>query len=204
MTKPVPAAVLREHATKPMLLILLSLAGCVEVQERVAHPGDAPAVLTPADRPVASDSQVVRVRRATVDEVVLAVPAGDMRGSTGQCDNAFATEGSIFLRMRWSDDDGGLLRSLSARFDEDGRVASYSDLRGGVTNVRTVGRSEPGTAILLSFDSRTALVRNQGGEGEQGYLVPFEEALEVWQLDVPRHWLEELRDRCAGDTSLSG
>ena len=178
------------------------LGGC-GAGDTLAHPGDQPTVITEADRPVGHASTIFRARKVMVEDVVISVPLDATTRGPGRCEAPVELGSQVRLGLRWSDARGQAARLVGATFDEEGAPRSYNDLRGGATYMHTVD-SIPGTFITLMFEGELALVQNRGPEPRDAFVLPFDEALEARELDVPRRWIEDLRDRCAGDALSAG
>jgi len=133
-----------------------------------------------------------------IEEVTVAVPLGPGTTGEGRCDEAAELPGGrTVLALRWTS-DGELLRRVNLTLDAAGEPDSYSDLRGGMTNIGTTGTDVPGTTITLTFPTRVAIVRNQGAGQRSGFRVPFDDALHAGALDRPADRVAEVRERCGG------
>lgn len=144
--------------------------------------------------------------RSSVASLALAVPDEAIEGEP-RCDDRvrrlFEGQG-VNLSLVWGK-PGQQTRRVTARFDEDGRPVSYSDTRGGLTNLRTLGEPVPGTLIALDWRTPVALVENQDSTGARSAVrVDFEEALVSETLGRPSEVMEKLWEMCSDTGRASG
>lgn len=142
----------------------------------------------------------------SVASLALAVPDEAVEGEP-RCDDRvrrlFEGQG-VNLSLVWGE-PGQQTRRVTARFDEDGRPVSYSDTRGGLANLRTLGEPVPGTLIALDWRTPIALVENQDSTGSRSAVrVEFEKALVSETLGRPSEVVEMLWEMCSPTGKASG
>lgn len=149
-------------------------------------------------RPPGVGSAFFSAQSVGIEEVTVAVPLGPGTTGEGRCDEpAELPGGRTVLALRWMS-ESEVLRRVNLTLNAAGEPDSYSDLRGGMTNIRTTGTDVPGTTITLTFPTRVAVVRNQGARQRSGFRVPFDDALHAGALDRPADRIAEVRERCGG------
>jgi len=182
------------RALEPVALPLMVMACLLAALSYAACGGGA----GDERRPPGVGAAFFAAQTVGIEEVTVAVPLSPETSGEGRCDEPVELPGGeSVLALRWTD-DGEVLRRVNLRLDSAGEPGSYSDLRGGMTNVGTMGTDVPGTTITLTFPTRLALVRNQGVGERKSFRVPFEDALHSGALDRPADRITELRERCGG------
>jgi hypothetical protein len=151
-----------------------------------------------AERTTTSRMQVMRVERAEVEQIDVAVTAQAYRDEAAECEDPRSRSPITLLALRW-EEDGLLRRRISADFDSDGNPVRYSDARGAMTNIRNMGGQSPGTLIHLEYLPPHATVQNQDAEGHRTQSVEFDAALSAAKLDVPNRWINVLWERCRAE-----
>lgn len=168
----------------PALLFGLVASGC-----------EGPSAETEPPGPIGRTLQVVGAEATPADSVIVVIPAEDYEAADAACERPRRQDDLTLLALRW-ERDGDLRRRISARFDQTGAPQRYSDMRGAVLNVGTMGTATPGTMILVDFERSLTLVQNQGDAGTHGQRVPLGEALAAETLDAPARWIRRLWREC--------
>lgn len=147
---------------------------------------------------IESKDYVTPVTGSTLAALTLAVPEEGAE-DRARCDDRVRSMNEMRgtpLSMVW-DDSGEQTRRVTVVFDEDGQPIRYSDTRGALGNIRTLGKPIPGTSIMLSWANETALVQNQDSSGTRSTVrVDFAEALESEKLGRPSEVAGKVWEKC--------
>jgi len=91
----------------------------------------------------------------------------------------------------------GARRNVALRLDADGKLLSYSDVRGDLE----MNGTGPQTAVTVGFDGNTSTARNEhgGSRGTTGMAMgTAAEAMDLENLGTPRRMMEVVKQRCMG------
>jgi hypothetical protein len=176
----------------PLLFIALIVAGC-------RAPG------TSESTRLSLEMRRVPATRGSLDSLSIAVPLSRTPWAGGRCDEmppVPTAPDANFLSMLWGE-RGAQDRRVTVAFDGLGNPVGYTDVRGGLSTVKTNpdpdAPTPAGTLIVINLQRERASVENQYEDGKrEGVLVDMSKALQSELLGDPSRIIEEVFARCAG------
>ncbi|MFL5382070.1 MAG: hypothetical protein ACJ8GN_06110 [Longimicrobiaceae bacterium] len=159
------------------ILVLLLCAGC------------APRATTTTTTVASSVTgvQVTSVGAGSLAAFVAAVPPFEEGGECRRLEEGRR----VLLQFRGP---GQSSRSVSVEVDPQGKVLSYSDVRGDVQ----INGTGPRTAIMVKLDTDVVLAMNERVAEPGTAMGRAAEAMELENLGNPRRMIELVRRRCMG------
>lgn len=152
---------------------------------------------------MASRSKTLPVSDATLTGMTIQVSHEEAEGPP-LCDERLMSmrgELSGTRSLVWESDDSRP-RRVTVDFSPEGDPLHYSELRGGLAHMRTMGEPIPGTSMSLDFLRRTAFVENQDSTGVRKTVsVDFDEALNSPELGRPAVSLSRVEEMCLPPSS---